>query len=223
MSKQRSQSRPPRSAKVESPAVPRVPPPVTPAMDDRRAARLARQEQARAAAERHRRRILFRNGALAAGVILVVGGLLAAAVLREISKPGEAVGQQPSSHIASLTSPHAAYSTDPPTSGPHVGELPAWGVATTPVPKELQVHGLEDGAVIISYQPNLDTATVAQLTALTNSYSTRIVLTPESGLADPIILTAWGRLQRFPQYDEPGIRRFIDAFRGVDHHQDSGS
>ena len=43
------------------------------------------------------------------------------------------------------------YRTDPPTSGPHLNQVPPWGVAATPIAKELQVHALEDGGVIIHY------------------------------------------------------------------------
>ncbi|MGI8586316.1 MAG: DUF3105 domain-containing protein [Chloroflexia bacterium] len=193
------------------------------AEDERRLADLARRQEARAEAASRRRKARLRKAAVVAAVLLVVGGLLATAILREAGKPGDSVGQQPSPHIAGLIAPHAPYSTDPPTSGPHVKELPAWGAATTPVPKELQVHGLEDGGVIISYQPSLDPAMIAKLTALTGGYDSKLILTPEPGLGTSIVLTAWGRMQRFPQYDEAGIRRFIEAYRGVDHHQESGS
>lgn len=189
----------------------------------RRTARVARQQAARAAADRQRGMAQLRMGALIAAVVLLVGGLLGFVALREAGKPGEAVAQQPSPHLASLTTPHTPYSTQPPTSGPHTSALPAWGAATTSVPYELQVHGLEDGGVVISYEPSLDPGTVTQLTTLAGSYSSEVILTPDPNISVPIIVTAWGRIQRFPQYDESGLRRFIDAFRGVDHHRDSGS
>ncbi len=189
----------------------------------RRAARVVRQQAARAAADRQRRMAQLRTGALIAAGIVLVGGLLGFVALREAGKPGDAVVQQPSPHLASLDTPHTPYSTQPPTSGPHTKGLPAWGVATTPVPYMLQVHGLEDGGVVISYQPSLAADTVTQLATLAGSYSSKIILTPDPNIGVPIVVTAWGRIQRFPQYDETGLRRFIDAFRGVDHHQDSGS
>ena len=64
---------------------------------------------------------------------------------------------------------------------------------------------------------------MTKLTTLAGSYSSKIILTPDPNSGVPIIVTAWGRIQRFPQYDETALRRFIEAFRGVDHHQDSGS
>jgi len=214
-----------KSKSVPRPATPSAAPSrVTAAADaERRAARLAQKEQARIVAARRQRRARLRTGALIAAVPLVLGGLLAWLLVREMGKPGEATGQQPSPHIAALTTAHASYNTDPPTSGPHVSQVPPWGAATTPVPKELQVHALEDAGVIISYNPTLAPATLAQLQTLVGSYAKEVILTPAPGLSAPIITTAWGRLQRFPQYDEPALRRFIDAYRGIDHHQDSGS
>jgi hypothetical protein len=39
------------------------------------------------------------------------------------------------------------YNSTPPTSGPHYGQLAAWGVHEQPLPNELQIHNLEDGGV----------------------------------------------------------------------------
>jgi hypothetical protein len=33
-----------------------------------------------------------------------------------------------------------------------------------------------------------------------------------------IALTAWTRLDRFEEFDEKRITRFIDSYRGIDHH-----
>jgi hypothetical protein len=34
-----------------------------------------------------------------------------------------------------------------------------------------------------------------------------------------IALTAWTRLDGFEEFDEKRIVRFIDAYRGIDHHK----
>jgi len=162
-------------------------------------------------------------GAIGTVVVLIVGGLLVAALWREANLPGESVGQQASPHLASVDSPHAPYRTDPPTSGPHVAQVPPWGESPTAIAKELQVHALEDGGVVISYPPTLDPALVAKLGTLVAGYSAKVILAPAPGLPTAVVATAWGRMARFSQYDEAGLRRFIDAFRGTDHHQQSGS
>jgi hypothetical protein len=33
-----------------------------------------------------------------------------------------------------------------------------------------------------------------------------------------IALTAWGRIDKFDQFDESRVVGFIDAYAGVDHH-----
>ena len=202
--------------------VPPVPaPPVSEA--DRRAARMERKAEARATAVQRARQARIRNIGIGAAAVLVVLGLIGYAWYQEASKPGEHVAMQASPHIPTVQTSHAAYTTDPPTSGPHVPVVPAWGVMATPIPKELQVHGLEDGGVVINYQPDIDKATVDKLTALTQSYDGQVILSPYPGLSDPIVLTAWTRIERLKAYDEAAIRRFVDAYRGIDHHGESGS
>jgi hypothetical protein len=203
-----------------APAVPAAP---TRSDEERRAARLQRQEQARAAAARRRQMLMLRNVGIGVAALLLVVAGIAYAMITEANKPGQGFAQDASPHIGTVDSPHAPYSTDPPTSGPHVSEVPSWGLHSTAIAKELQVHALEDGGVVINYQPDLDKAVVAQLEQLTTSYDSEVVLAPYPGLSSPIVLTAWTRMQKFTAYDEAGLRRFIDAFRGIDHHSQSGS
>ena len=221
MSKQRTTTQPARAGRAHAPAVPAS---INAAAEaEKRAARLARQEQARAEAARRRLMRRLRLGGIVAAVVLIVGGLLAAAIINEASKPGDSVPQQASPHLATVDQPHAPYTTDPPTSGPHVPEVPHWGIWPTAIRKELQVHALEDAGVVVNYQPEIDAATRTKLEALVTSYSSQVLLSPYPGLSSPIVATAWTRIQRFTQYDEAGLRRFISAYKGIDHHGQSGS
>src|SRR5207248_2820920 len=119
------------------------------------------------------------------------------------------------------------YSTDPPTSGPHIGSLADWGVHTEPITKEIQVHALEDAGVVINYRPDLDKPTVDRLAALTRSYSdlitsdsidNHVLMSPYPGLSNPIVLTAWRHIDRLDTFDEARIKSFIDAYKNIDHH-----
>ena len=232
MSKQKAARGAARSTKAPRPTpspnggrAPAAAPVSTPTRSDeeRRAARLQRQEQARAAAARRRRIVMFRNVGIGAAVLLVVVVGIAVAAINDANKPGQGFAMEASPHIGAVGAAHAPYGTDPPTSGPHVSDVPNWGIHPTAIAKELQVHGLEDGGVIINYQPTLDKAVVAQLEQLTNSYDSEVILAPYENLSSPIVLTAWTRMQKFDAYDEAGMRRFIDAFRGIDHHGESGT
>lgn len=199
------------------------------AQEARRLSGQERQAAARAAAQRRRRAATLRRTAVIAVVALLVGGGLVAWFLQEANKPGESVLMQVSRPHVEPGQAHEAYTTDPPTSGPHVGSLPQWKVYTEPITRELQVHGLEDGGVIINYRSDLDKAIVDRLAGITGLYLERpapkshIVMSPFPDLSHPIVLTAWRRIDRLDTFDEARIRRFIDEYIGIDRHVESGS
>ncbi len=126
----------------------------------------------------------------------------------------------PSPHVP-IGTPHPPYNSDPPTSGPHAPGLARWGVYTEPVPKELQVHNLEDGGVVISYSCQDCADLVKQLTTIAERYD-HIILAPYTGLDRKIALTAWGRIEKFDEFDEARIVKFIKAHIGIDHHRKGG-
>jgi hypothetical protein len=92
-----------------------------------------------------------------------------------------------------------------------------------PVPWEVQVHNLEDGGVIVHYRcdrPCPDTVTA--LERLIGDYPTQVLVIPDSRLSTPFALTAWGRIATMEALDDGVVRRFIEAYRGQDHHPRSG-
>lgn len=188
----------------------------------RKQARLERQAVNRAAAEKRKRMIRLRNIGITSAALVVLLAVVAYWLISEANKPGQFVPMEPSPHISDVNA-QETYSTDPPTSGPHVPQVPQWGVHTEQLQKPLQVHGLEDAGVVVNYQPNIDKATLDRLTALVGGYDTEVILAPYQGLSNPIVLTAWTRIERLDKFDEAAIQRFIQAYRGIDHHKDSGS
>jgi hypothetical protein len=131
--------------------------------------------------------------------------------------PGTPVPSLGNAHIQTPTDPHPPYNSDPPTSGPHLPWLAPWGIHTSPIGKELQVHNLEDGGVLVQYHcecPEL----VAKLRAIVERYPTQVILAPYPGMDRRIALTAWGRIDKFDEFDEQRVLRFIKAYRGIDHH-----
>ena len=191
--------------------------------EEQRAARIERQAAAYAAAQRRKRMAKIRRNGIIAGVVIVVAALIALYYVTEANKPGQLVPMQPSPHLASIDSPHAAYNTSPPTSGPHTKEVPNWGVHTEPIRPELAIHGLEDAGVIVNYKPGTDQAIIDRLAALVETYEDEVILAPYEDLSHPIVLTAWRRIDRLDALDEARIKRFIDTYRGIDHHGESGS
>lgn len=183
----------------------------------RRQERLAeRAAAARRARQRRRRRtILWAIVGLA--LLVAAGGWIASQAFAP--KPGTFVPSQGNAHLPSADTPHPPYNSDPPTSGWHLPYLARWGEHTQPVPKELQVHNLEDGGVAVQYNcadgcPDL----VARLRAIVNRYPDKVLLAPYPGMDARIALTAWTRIDKFDEFDEARIVRFIEAYRGIDHH-----
>lgn len=154
-------------------------------------------------------------GALIVAAAAVVGYFAWSATA---NLPGVAVPDQGNLHLQTVAQPHLPYNTDPPTSGPHVPYIAPWGVHTVPVPKEVQVHNLEDGGVLVQYNcecPEL----VAKLKAMVERYDREVILAPYPGMKSRIALTAWGRIDAFDDFDEARVSRFIKAYRGIDHHK----
>jgi hypothetical protein len=189
-----------------------------PSRKTRRQQRLA--ERAAAARKARRQRRLRSFLWIIVGIVLIgaVGGWVASQALAP--KPGEFVPSQGNTHIPTPDTPHPPYNSDPPTSGWHVPYLARWGEHQQPIAKEVQVHNLEHGGVAIQYNcPEGCPELVAQLRAILNRYPDGVLLAPYPGMDARIALTAWTRIDKFNEFDEARIIRFIEAYRGIDHHQ----
>jgi hypothetical protein len=183
-----------------------------------RAARLAAREAEALRATRRARLTRLAALAVAATVVLVVGWQ----VYGRFAEPAtwQTFADQGNAHLPSQNTPYDAYNSDPPTSGPHAPQRPRWGVFASPLPKPLQVHGLEDGGVLVQYNcPDGCPDLVAQLLRVVQRYPEFVILAPYPGMRTRIALTAWRRLDAFDQFDEPRIVRFIERFKGIDHHR----
>lgn len=160
------------------------------------------------------------NVAVGAGIATMVVAAIAVQVIREATLPGEKYPSQGNLHLVSLNSPHVPYNSDPPTSGPHMPTIAAWGSYLEPIPDEYLVHNMEDAGVVLWYEmgtPEENAAHVAALEQVARGYR-RIVIVPRENLGSKYVFTAWQRLQRFDDIDEEAMRRFIDAYEGIDHH-----
>jgi hypothetical protein len=155
-------------------------------------------------------------GVVAAVVVAAVVGYFAYRAQADL--PGSKMPDQGNLHIAREGDPHEPYNSDPPTSGPHLSYLAPWGVHTRPIPPELQVHNLEDGGVLVQYNcecPDL----VGKLQAIVRKYDKFVILAPYPSMKTRIALTAWTRIDTMEDLDEKRVVRFIEAYRGIDHHK----
>jgi hypothetical protein len=166
--------------------------------------------------QRHRRRPWV--GVAIGGVVLAAAVVGYFAYRASADLPGIKMADQGNLHLRTASDPHEPYNSDPPTSGPHLPYIAPWGVHTRPIQRELQVHNLEDGGVMVQYNcdcPDL----VAKLRAIIEQYDKSVILAPYPEMKSMIALTAWTRIETLSQFDERRIRRFIEAYRGIDHHQ----
>lgn len=140
----------------------------------------------------------------------------------ESMKDDELVEDMGNTHIEDVSVSHESYNSIPPTSGAHVGSsIAPWGIHNEQIPDELQVHNLEDGGVIIHYDPvRVDGDMIEKLRGTTNKYATQVILEPYTTppLPSPVVLTAWTRMLELQQFDEGRIETFLRTYRGIDHH-----
>ncbi len=177
----------------------------------------SRKELRRKALAARSRRRAVRTWGLVAAVLMIVGGLLAWQNLRPM--PGEKVPDLGNRHLAEGQT-YDGYNSRPPTSGPHYNSTARDGIHTEPISDELQVHNLEDGAVMIQYDcPDGCDGLVVQLAEVASGYSSGVILAPYPGMENRIAATAWGRIDRLDEFDEERLVAFIDAYRGLDHHK----
>lgn len=188
----------------------------------RKAERQARREQGQKEKEKRQRVTRAQRWIVSlSGLLLLVGVGYWAYGLWTSGSPGEFVPSLGNRHVGPFEVGLTTYNSDPPTSGPHLPSIARWGVHENPIPKELQVHNLEDGGVAVQYncpQTSQECRTmVEKLAQIVRRYD-HIVLAPYPGMSHKIALTAWSRIDKFNEFDEARIVRFIDTYIHIDHH-----
>jgi hypothetical protein len=118
------------------------------------------------------------------------------------------------------------YKESPPVGGPHD---PNWAdcagsVYTVDIRHENAVHGLEHGAVWITYNPGqLSDADVAKLAKLVDGQSGRM-LSPYVGQDSAISLQSWDHQLKVDSADDKRIKQFADFFtRNGDFYPEVGA
>jgi hypothetical protein len=178
----------------------------------------AKSREARPKLRRRTKRRLTWAAAAVAGIVVFLAFYLWAS-----SRPGQFVKSLRNDHLQSEEQKHLPYNSVPPTSGPHMPVIARWGVHAEPIRDELQVHNLEEGGVLVQYNcPQGCPDLIAKLRAIVLRYDTQVILAPYPGMDSRIALTAWSRIDKFDEFDEKRIVRFIQAYRGIDHHPRGG-
>lgn len=179
--------------------------------------RLNKREERRA----RQRREQIRNYVIWGGLGLVVLAVIGFVVWQGIRPAaGETFPIMTSSpHIATDTDP-GDYNSDPPTSGLHYAEEAQAGFYDTNIytyPAGYLVHNLEHGYVIFWY--NCDLLSESACSDLKNQIrtviddlgGTKLIAYPWPSLEVPVVVTSWGRLQKFETFDVAQAKAFYQT------------
>ena len=173
-------------------------------------------------------RILRRNSPWIAALALI---LLAAACgggdkeldLSDYAYPVEKIDEIDDRNHFPTGQTYDAYTSDPPTSGPHADTFAPAGVSELAVAREVAVHNMEHAGVVVWYNCQAEPALDADAcTTLRNQLSqvvlqevaggNEVLMTPYSLMETRIALTAWGYLDTFEEFGDARVRDFINTF-----------
>lgn len=155
-------------------------------------------------------------GGIGVAILAVIGFLV-----WQGAKPaaGEAIPVMTTTHITVDSDP-GKYNSDPPTSGPHYAEEAQAGFYDTNIyqfPAGYLVHNLEHGYILFWY--NCDLLDETGCTNLKNQIkatmddlgNARMIAYPWNSLDVPVVMTSWGRLQKFEVFDAEKAKAFYNA------------
>ena len=166
--------------------------------------------------------------------IVVVGyGIVMAMNAFYPEQPGIFVPVQGRTHSENCNTD--TYNSYPPTSGCHRGSgVAQYGVSSSPLPLDLQIHNLEHGGVLIQYRTSgLSTVsedTIASIESFVENMRQsdtrycRLMAAPYSGQFSPpenanvedlsskrIAVTSWGRMALYEGFNPEAITEFVNA------------
>ena len=124
---------------------------------------------------------------------------------------GEKIVEMKSPHIK-IGESHEPYNSNPPTSGPHIGnDVAGAGIKDQPVADELVVHSLEHGAVVLWYRDGISQKDLEILKKVFKEASGKKIMMPRRDMDTPIALTSWNYLLKLETVDEVKIKEFIET------------
>lgn len=143
-----------------------------------------------------------------AAFILVVYGF----VLPRLGKKdliGQYVPSQGQVHIG-IGATHAAYNSNPPTSGPHYVKPADWSIYETELPDEQLVHNLEHGGIWISYK-GIDPETKLAIENFAKKHPDKMIVTPREKNDSTVALASWTQILKLDAFDETTALQFMNA------------
>lgn len=149
---------------------------------------------------------------LATACVLLLVGCTSGADVAADCEPPAAQQLQEGSHLLGDQPPPVPYSSVPPTSGWHSSGRPLDpGAYVEPVPGPQQVRVLEQGMVVVAYDPDLPDDRIGALNQLAGEIEDVVVTPHPEDMGSPITLTAWGVLQRCESVTAQDVAAFREA------------
>jgi len=173
--------------------------------------RAAAERRAREEAQKKRkeridlvRKLITPTLAIAAVFVLSIVVIRPAPEVRAISTAEEIEGE------ALAPGETFDYGTATPTSGPYAPETPACGIFTEQVAAEAAVAAQRVGAVVLWYS---DPALADALAEYASSFESHVIVSPNAGIEDPVVATAWIRLKAYDTVAEVVDDDFAGVYR----------
>lgn len=179
-------------------------------------------------AESNSKRKRRRNSRLLWGAIAVIGVGVLGYALWVAFRPsyGESIPVMADSNHVNEGEDPGPYNSNPPTSGPHyVNEFNAGFYDESDIdslpeyPEGFLVHNLEHGYVIFWYNCNvLDPQSCTNLknqikSVMDKFNSVKLIAFPWESLKVPVVMTSWGKLQEFKEFDDGQAATFVERNR----------
>jgi hypothetical protein len=111
---------------------------------------------------------------------------------------------------------HEAYNSNPPSSGWHYAQAPAWGIYNEEMVDESAVHGLEHGGIWISYK-NISDEEIKELEKFQKTNSQSTILSPREANDSNIVLVSWGYVVNLDSIDTALMQQFVDNYKNQTH------
>lgn len=178
--------------------------------------------------QRQRRQQSMSKGIFIIAAVIAIGFVVyLVSTNPSVDQPTEPVGvsvapMASSEHVEDGTD--VDYSTNPPTSGPHYGDpLQAGffnvGDILVPFPESHIIHSMEHGYVVFWYNcSSLSLTACEQLKSqiaavLSEVGGQKVIVFPWNTIAEPLVMTSWTQIQRFPNFDADLAADFVLANR----------
>ena len=110
----------------------------------------------------------------------------------------------------------------PPNGGTHNPSWQRCQVYDQPVKPEHAVHSMEHSGVWITYQPDLDSASVSELERVARG-EPFVLMSPYPNLRSPVVVTAWGIQLEVDSASDARIQQFVDSYAGGSQSPEPGA